>query len=163
MIPGMVYLIPYFASFSKLGLLDTRFGLIIAHSVFTLPLVVWMLIPFFDEIPKDLDEAAKIDGASVFRTFWNVVLPLSSPGLASTAILSFIFSWNEFVFAVVLTRKKAITAPVAIAQFMGYQGEGYGWGKIAAGGIMVLIPVILFSIIVRKYLVKGLLGGAVKY
>lgn len=162
-VPGLIYIIPYFVVLKFMGLLDTRLGLIIADSVFTLPLAVWLAIPFFEQVPKDLLSAAEVDGASPAQVFLRIALPVVTPGLIAVFILVFIFTWNEFVFALILTRSDAVTAPVAIAYFLGFEGQGVGWGRISAGGILMLIPVIVFAIIVRKYLVKGLLVGAVKY
>jgi multiple sugar transport system permease protein len=115
---------------------------------------------FFAGIPPSLEEAARIDGASVVLTFLKVSLPLSAPGLATTAILCFLFSWNDFFFSLVLTRTQAMTAPVGIINFLNY--EGWEWGKIAAGGTVVMLPVILFALLVRRYLISGLLTGAVR-
>ncbi len=160
MAPGMIYIIPFFVLYVKIGLIDTRFGLMLIYLIFTLPLVLWTMTMFFDEVPKTLEEAAKVDGAGVFQGFFRVILPLSAPGLGATAILCFIFAWNEFLFALILARRHAIPAPVAIVNFMAF--EGTEWGKVAASGIFVLLPVLLFSLIIRKYLVKGLMGGAIK-
>ena len=101
-----------------------------------------------------------IDGAGLWQGFYKIVLPLSGPGLAATAILCFLYSWNDFFFALILTRTEAMTAPVAVVNFMNY--EGWEWGKIAAGGTMVMLPVLFFSILVRKFLVHGLTAGALK-
>jgi len=160
MAPGMIYVIPYFVAYRELRLLDTRVGLMVIYLIFVLPLFVWMMTTFFEDIPRDLEEAAKIDGAGIFQAFTRITLPLATPGLAATAIICFIFSWNEFLFALVLTRQSARTAPIAIVNFMAY--EGTEWGKVAASGIVVLLPVLIFSMIVRKYLVKGLVKGAIK-
>jgi multiple sugar transport system permease protein len=160
MAPGMIYIIPFFVLYVKIGLIDTRFGLMLIYLIFTLPLVLWTMTMFFDEVPKTLEEAAKVDGAGMFQGFFRVILPLSAPGLGATAILCFIFAWNEFLFALILARRDAIPAPVAIVNFMAF--EGTEWGKVAASGILVLLPVLLFSLIIRKYLVKGLMGGAIK-
>jgi multiple sugar transport system permease protein len=160
MAPGMIYIIPFFVLYVKIGLIDTRFGLMLIYLIFTLPLVLWTMTMFFDEVPKTLEEAAKVDGAGIFQSFFRVILPLSAPGLGATAILCFIFAWNEFLFALILARRDAIPAPVAIVNFMAF--EGTEWGKVAASGILVLLPVLLFSLIIRKYLVKGLMGGAIK-
>jgi multiple sugar transport system permease protein len=127
---------------------------------FNLSLVIWMMRPFFDQLPRALEEAAWIDGATTAQGFVRIILPLSAPGLAATAILCFLFAWNDFFFALILTRTEAMTAPVAVVNFMNY--EGWEWGRIAAGGTMVMLPVLVFSLLVRKYLVHGLTGGAVK-
>ena len=111
-------------------------------------------------MPRSLEEAAWIDGAGVWSAFARVALPLAAPGLAATGILCFILSWNDFFFALILTRTEAMTAPVAVVNFMNY--EGWEWGRIAAGGTMIMLPVLVCSFVVRRYLVSGLTGGAIK-
>ena len=161
MVPGMVFIIPYFTVYSAIGLKDTHIGLILMYMIYNLPLVMWIMIPFFDQIPKDLEEAARTDGSSLVHNFIRIILPVSTPGLIACVIFTFIFSWNEFLFAVVMTRSRAVTATVGITHFMAYQG--FDWGPMAAGGVLMLLPVIAFAVFIRRYLVKGLLGGAVKY
>ena len=160
MAPPIAFTIPYFLAYRYMGLTDTRTGLILIYLTFNLALVVWLMRSFFDSAPRSLEEAAWIDGATMMQTFLKVVLPMSGPGLAATAILCFLYSWNDFFFALILTRPGAQTAPVAVVNFMNY--EGWEWGKIAAGGVLVMLPVLLFSIAVRKYLVRGMTAGAVK-
>jgi multiple sugar transport system permease protein len=115
---------------------------------------------FFDAVPRELEEAAFIDGASVLQAFRRVVLPVSAPGLAATAVLCFIMSWNEFFFALILTRREAVTAPVGIMSFMRYEATDFG--LIATAAIIIALPVVLFSYVVRRYLVAGIMTGAVK-
>ena len=115
---------------------------------------------FFDALPTSLEEAAYIDGASMIKTFLKVTLPLTGPGVATTAIFCFLFSWNDFFYSLILTRSRAMTAPVAIVNFMNY--EGWEWGKITAGSVVIMLPVIIFSLLVRKYLIRGLTAGALK-
>jgi len=160
MAPPIAFTIPFFLIYRRLEMIDTVPGLIIIYLTFNLSLVIWMMRTFFDGIPRSLEEAAWIDGAGVWGGFIKIVLPLSAPGLAATAIFCFLFSWNDFFFALILTRTNAMTAPVAVVNFMNY--EGWEWGKIAAGGTMVMLPVVLFSIFVRKYLIRGLTAGAIK-
>ena len=160
MAPPIAFTIPYFLVYRHLELLDTLTGLIIIYLTFNLSLVIWMLRPFYDQLPRSLEEAAWIDGASMWQGFYRIILPLSGPGLAATAILCFLFAWNDFFFALILTRTEAMTAPVAVVNFMNY--EGWEWGRIAAGGTMIMLPVLLFSFVVRRYLVSGLTGGAIK-
>jgi multiple sugar transport system permease protein len=160
MAPPIAFTIPYFLAYRHLDLLDTRTGLVLIYLTFNLSLVIWMMRPFFDQLPRSLEEAAWIDGASLWQGFIKIILPLSGPGLAATAILCFLFAWNDFFFALILTRTEAMTAPVAVVNFMNY--EGWEWGRIAAGGTMVMLPVLVFSLVVRKYLVHGLTGGALK-
>lgn len=160
MAPPIAFTIPYFLAYRHLGLIDTWAGLVLIYLTFNLSLVIWMMRPFFDQLPQALEEAAWIDGATTAQGFFRIVLPLAAPGLAATAILCFLFAWNDFFFALILTRTEAMTAPVAVVNFMNY--EGWEWGRIAAGGTMVMLPVLVFSLLVRKYLVHGLTGGAVK-
>lgn len=158
--PPTAFAIPFFLAYRTLHLLDTRIGLIIIYLTFNLSLVIWLMRPFFENAPKALEEAAWIDGATYWQAMRMIVLPTAAPGLATTAILCFVFSWNDFFFALILTRSQAMTAPVAVVNFMNYMG--WDWGRIAAGGTMVMLPVLLFSLAVRRYLVSGLTAGAVK-
>lgn len=160
MAPPIAFTIPYFLAYRYLELLDTRTGLVIIYLTFNLSLVVWLMRSFFDSCPRSLEEAAWLDGATLWQTFTRIILPISGPGLAATAILCFLYSWNDFFFSLILTRKEATTAPVAVVNFMNY--EGWEWGKIAAGGTMVMLPVLVFSIAVRKFLIHGMTAGAVK-
>lgn len=160
MAPPIAFTIPFFLAFRVLGLVDTRTGLIIIYLTFNLALVIWTMRSFFDSVPRSLEEAAWIDGCGVWGTFLRIVVPLSAPGLAATGILCFILSWNDFFFALILTRTNAMTSPVAIVNFMQY--EGWEWGKIAAGGTLVMLPVVAFTLVVRAYLVRGLMAGGVK-
>ncbi len=160
MAPPIAFTIPYFLVYRYIDLLDTRAGLIIIYLTFNLSLVVWLMRSFFDATPRALEEAAWIDGASLWQSFVKIILPLSGPGLAATAILCFLYSWNDFFFALILTRTEATTAPVAIVNFMNY--EGWAWGKIAAGGAMVMLPVLVFSFLVRRFLIQGMTAGAIK-
>ena len=160
MAPPIAFTIPYFLAYRYVGLLDTLAGLIVIYLTFNLSLVVWLMRSYFDSCPRSLEEAAWLDGASLWQTFLRIIVPISGPGLAATAILCFLYSWNDFFFALILTRKEATTAPVAVVNFMNY--EGWEWGKIAAGGTMVMLPVLVFSIAVRRFLVHGMTAGAVK-
>ena len=119
-----------------------------------------MMRTFFDGLPRSLEEAALIDGASPVQAWLRVMMPLAGPGLATTAILCFLLAWNDFFYALVLTRSRAMTAPVAIVNFMNY--EGWEWGKIGAGGTMIMLPVVVFAALVRRYLLRGLVTGAFK-
>jgi len=160
MVPPIVVTVPLFIAFDKLRMIDTHFALILLYTTLNLPLAVWMMRAFFMEIPEELEESAMIDGCSRMQAFRKIVLPLSKPGLAATAILCFIFSWNEFLFALIFTRIVAKTAPLAMTTLM-TERELY-WGKICAGATLVIIPVIVFSFIVQKHIVRGLTFGAIK-
>ena len=160
MAPPIAFTIPFFLAYRYLGLLDTRTGLILIYMTFNLPLVIWMMQPFFDAVPASLEEAALMDGAGYATVFMEIVMPMAAAGIAATAILCFLYAWNDFFFALILTRTDARTAPVAVVNFMNY--EGWEWGKIAAGGSLVMAPVLVFSMLVRRYLVSGLTAGGVK-
>jgi multiple sugar transport system permease protein len=160
MAPPIAFTIPFFLFYRWIGLLDTVTGLVLIYTSFNLPLVIWMMQPFFETVPASLEEAALVDGAPIRTVFLKIVLPMVAPGIAATAILCFLYAWNDFFFALILTRTNARTAPVAVVNFMNY--EGWEWGKIAAGGSLVMAPVLIFSLAVRRYLVSGLTAGAVK-
>ncbi|MFS8064177.1 MAG: carbohydrate ABC transporter permease [Luteimonas sp.] len=160
MAPPVAFTIPLFIVFRYLNLHDTRTGLVIVYLTFSLAFVIWMMKPFFDAVPKELEEAAAIDGCGTWGTFLTITLPLTGPGLAATAVICFIGAWNDFFFALILTRTQATTAPVAIVGFIQY--AGWEWGRMAAAGTLVMLPVVLFSIVVRKYLVRGMAAGSIK-
>lgn len=160
MAPPIAFTIPFFLAWRHLDLLDTTAGLVVVYLTFSLALVVWMMLPFFDSVPRELEEAAWIDGCGVWSTFRNVTLPLAAPGIAATAVICFILSWNDFFYALILTRTNASTAPVAIVSFIQY--AGWEWGRIAAAGTLVMMPVVIFSILVRNYLIHGLTAGGTK-
>jgi len=160
MAPPIAFTIPFFLAWRWLGLQDTIVGLAIVYLTFNLAIVIWLMQTFFEAVPTALEEAAWIDGCGVWQAFWRVTLPLTAPGLAATAVLCFIFSWNDFFYALILTRTNAITAPVAIVNFLQY--EGWEWTKIAAAGTLVMLPVVIFTVLVRTYLVRGLTAGGVK-
>ena len=160
MVSPIVLALPFFLIVRSLGLLDTHIVLILIYLTFNLPIVIWICTDQFRSIPKDLDEAAALDGAGPWRTFSRIALPLAAPGIAVSAIFSFIFSWNELMYALVLTRKVAKTAPAVAVGFM----EGYNlpYGKIMATSTLIVIPVIIFALIASRQLVRGLTMGAVK-
>ena len=160
MAPPIAFAIPFFLAYRSAGLIDTLTGLVVIYLTFNLSLVIWMMRTFFDGLPRSLEEAALIDGASPTQAWLWVTMPLAGPGLAATAILCFLFAWNDFFYALVLTRSKAMTAPVAIVNFMNY--EGWEWGKIGAGGTMIMLPVVIFAVLVRRYLLRELVTGAFK-
>ncbi len=160
MMPPVAAIIPIYIIMRNLRLLDTPWSLVITYLTFNLPFAVWMMRSFFREIPREIEESALVDGCSIFRSFRSIALPLAAPGLAATGILTFIFSWNEFLFALILTGSKAVTLPVGITGYM--KETGINWGYMTAGGALALIPVILFTILAQKHLVKGLTMGALK-
>ena len=160
MFPGIVIIIPLFIVISRSGLIDTYIALIVVYLSFILPIVIWVLKGFFDAIPLELERAAAIDGASPFQTFRLVVLPISLPPLFATGVFAFIESWNEFFFAVILTRINTETAPIAIQQFAGQYTSRYG--QMVAAAVLASIPVIVLAVVFRKYILKGFVEGAVK-
>jgi len=160
MLPPIAIIVPLYVLFSRLDWIDTRQSLIISYLTFTIPLCTWMMIGFFDDVPIELEEAAMIDGCSRFGALSRISLPLVVPGMAATAILAFLYCWNEFLYAVILTGRNARTLPVIITSFM--TNKSVLWGRIAASGTLVLIPVLIFALLAQRYLVRGLAKGAVK-
>lgn len=161
MVPAEALLIPLFLSVKRLGLYDQLLGLIVVNVGLTLPFGIWMLRTFVAAVPKSLEEAAWIDGASRFTTFWKVLFPLVAPGLVATSIFSFITAWNELIFALVLmSDPSGYTMPVALQYFFGQRGTD--WGAIMASSTLMTIPVIVFFLLVQRRMVSGLVAGAVK-
>ncbi|MDP9845767.1 carbohydrate ABC transporter permease [Streptosporangium lutulentum] len=161
MVPGEALLIPLFMMVRRAGLYDHLFGLIVVNIAMTLPFAIWMLRTFVAAVPKELEEAAWIDGASRFATFWKVLFPLVAPGLVATSIFSFITAWNEFVFALTLIGDQAsYTMPVALRYFVSQRSVD--WGGIMAASTLMTIPVIIFFLLVQRRMVSGLVAGAVK-
>lgn len=161
MFPPIVTAIPIFLMMRDTGLLNTRASLVIVYTAFNLPFVVWMMRGFFQEIPRDLEEAARVDGDSRLGALRRVVLPLVAPGLAATAIFCLIISWNELLFALILTQTDAaMTLPVGIAgRVTQYEIK---WGVMSAAGVVAMMPILVFALAVQRYLVRGLSLGAVK-
>jgi ABC-type glycerol-3-phosphate transport system permease component len=161
MFPQISIVSPLFLLLRSLGLLDTYRGLILPYLTFSMPLAIWLLTGFFRQLPADLEEAAFVDGAGRFRTLWEIVLPLARPALATTAILTFLYSWNEFLFALSFTfGPERHTVPVAIALFRGqYQVP---WGEILAGAIVATVPVTFLVLIAQRGIMAGLTSGAIK-
>lgn len=162
MFPGTLMLIPLYiilVQWLKLG--DSRLGLIIVYATTSIPFSVWQLKGYFDTIPKELEEAALMDGASVSRIFWTIILPLAKPAVAVTALFSFMTAWNEFVLAATFMNDESMyTAPVGLKFFVG--GFSQQWGYFAAGSIIVSVPVVFLFLYLQKYLVSGLTAGSVK-
>lgn len=161
MFPGILMMVPLYVIMQKLRLLDTIVGLVLVYSITSVPFSVWMLKGYFDTIPRDLEEAAIVDGASIPRVFWTVVLPLSAPAVAVTALFSFMTAWNEFVLAYTfLSRETAFTLPVTIRNYVGE--HTVQWGYFAAASILVSLPVMALFYALQRYLVSGLTAGGVK-
>ena len=160
MLPPIVVTIPIFLIYRQLGLYDTTFGLILLYTVFNLSFSVWLLQGFIDEIPKEYEEAALVDGYSRLQAFFKIVLPQTITGLAATTVFCLIFAWNEYAFAVMLTAQNARTAPPSIPSVLGT--GGIEWAQIAAGAMGFLIPVAIVTFALRNYLLRGVTFGAVR-
>jgi multiple sugar transport system permease protein len=158
--PPVAFIVPIYLMVQKVGLLDSHIALILIYTAMNLSLVIWILRGFFAEIPMEIEEAALVDGYSRLQIFWRVAVPLVRPGIVSTAILSAIFSWNEFLYAVVLTQSRAATLPVYLAGFS--NSMGLAWGEYMAVGTMAVLPILVFTFALQKHLVRGLTFGAVK-
>jgi len=160
MTPALSYLIPLYAVFQFLRLNNTLTALVITHLVITVPIIVYIMAGYFETLPRELEEAAEIDGAGVWTTFRYVALPLARPGIVVGVILAFIFSWNNFVFGAVLSGRETRTLPVAVYNVLTF--EQLAWGPLAAAAIIVTLPVLLLTIIIQKEIVVGLTHGGVK-
>ncbi|NJN98950.1 MAG: carbohydrate ABC transporter permease [Anaerolineales bacterium] len=160
MLPAVVVTIPLFLMYRQLGLHDTHLGMILLYTVFNLSLTVWLLKGFIDEIPKEYEEAALVDGYSRLQAFYKIVLPQAATGIAATTVFALIFAWNEYAFALMLTSQAARTAPPAIATMQGR--GGIEWSAIAAGSLVFLIPVVIVTFALRKHLLRGVTFGAIR-
>lgn len=158
--PGISFLIPWFILFTRLKLVDTYLAMILSHLIITLPLIVWMLVGFFEDLPEELFDAALVDGTSQFGTFWSIAMPLVRPGVAASAILAFIFSWNNFMFSLVIASYRTKPLPVAVFNFMSY--TEINWGGLTAAASIITLPVMLLILLVQRNIVRGLVVGAVK-
>jgi multiple sugar transport system permease protein len=160
MFPGIVIAIPLFLVMSRTRLVDTHFGLIVVYLSFILPIVIWIMKGFFEGVPMELERAAAVDGASPLQTFQYIVLPVSLPPLFATGVFAFIESWNEFFFAIILTRIHVKTASIAIAEFSGQYQTLYG--QMLASAVLASIPVVALAIIFRRFILEGFVEGAIK-
>lgn len=160
MFPGIVIAIPLFLVMSRTGLVDSHLGLILVYLSFILPIVIWILKGFFESVPLELERSAAVDGASPLATFRFIVLPISLPPLFATGVFSFIESWNEFFFAIILTRIQVKTAPIAIAEFSGQYQTLYG--QMLASAVLASIPVVALAILFRRFILEGFVEGAIK-
>lgn len=159
--PPILVAFPFFMLFTWIGLTDTRLGLILVYVAMNLSFVVWLMAGFFGDIPKEIDEAAMIDGCSRFRAFIHVILPVAASGTSATAIFTFIMAWNEFFFALVLTSETAKTLPVALtAFFVNFQGTM--WGELCAAASLIMLPMLVFGFLMQRRLARGLTMGAIK-
>jgi multiple sugar transport system permease protein len=166
MMPPVVLIVPFFLILRELGKinpalgLDSHLSLIFLYTVFNLPFVIWMMRSYFEGVPAEVEESALVDGSTRFGAFWRITLPLAIPGLIATGTFAFIFSWMEFLFAVVFTRTKAVTLPVTIASFTGSQGSN--WGQASALAVVAMLPVFALALLVQRHFVRGLTLGAIR-
>jgi multiple sugar transport system permease protein len=160
MTPFVSYLLPWYIIFRYLKLIDTYTALTLTHLIITLPMVAWLMVAFFESVPAELEDAAMIDGCSRFKSFLIIVLPLVRNGIATSAIMAFIFSWNQFLFSLILSGPQTKTVPVAVYSFISY-GK-IDWAGIGAAATLIVLPVSVFAFFVRKTIVQGLTMGALK-
>ena len=160
MFPPIVVVIPYFFLLYKFNLIDTLLGMIIVHLAMNIPFSIWIMKNYFDDLPKEIEEAAAIDGCSMFQSFLKISLPLSKSGIIACTVISIIFSWNEFLFALILTRKSAVTAPLVLSALE--STVGISWGGMRALSIFIIFPLMILYFIIQRHLVRGLTLGAIK-
>jgi len=160
MLPQISLVISLYLMFSAVGIRDTVGGITLAHTSFNVPYVIWMLLPFFTAVDRAYEEAAMVDGCTRQGVFFRIFLPIAAPGLVVAAVFAFLNSWNEFMYALILTGVKAKTAPVAINGLLG--GETLTWGQACAAGTLMLIPVFIFTLGMQKFLIRGITAGGVK-
>jgi multiple sugar transport system permease protein len=160
MLPPIAIAVPIFSLFTLLKLVDTYSGLIWIYTAFNLPLAVWLLKPYIEDIPVELERAAAVDGCKHWMILWRIVLPLALPGILATALFCFVLTWNEYLFSLVLTGPDARTLPVMAAGIRTRRREI--WGQVGAAGVMITLPALLFGIAIQKQLVRGLLPKGVK-
>jgi multiple sugar transport system permease protein len=159
MAPIAAVILPLFIGFTFLHLINTVWGLVVAYLSFNLPFAIWIMNAFFADLPPGIEEAARVDGASNVQTFWRIALPMTAPGIVTTAILCLVFSWNDYAFAVTFAGPGSQTLPVAASQLI--TQTGVDWGQLTAIGTVVALPMVLVGLAVRRYLVRGLTLGAV--
>jgi multiple sugar transport system permease protein len=160
LMPGISFLMPWYVIFSRLHLMDSYVALILSHMLIALPIVVWIMSSYFETIPIEMEESAMVDGATRQRAFWSIILPVSGPGVVTAITLSFIFSWNNFMFSQVLSMERTKTLPIAVYNFVSY--AEVDWGAVMAAAVAIMLPAIILTMIFQKYVVKGLTMGAVK-
>ncbi len=159
-VPGITFLIPWYIIFSRIWPQGSYWPLILSHMVVGLPFIAWVMIPFFENLPAELEEAARIDGATPFGAFFRIAVPLAVPGMITAAIMSFIFSWNNFMFSLVLAGDQTRTLPIAIFNFISY--SSVDWGGLMAAAVVITLPVLIITLVVQRYIVAGLTAGAMK-
>ncbi|TVY07961.1 carbohydrate ABC transporter permease [Paenibacillus cremeus] len=159
-IPGITFLIPWFIIFNKMGLIDTYASLILSHMLVGLPFIIWVMISFFEGLPTEIEEAGLIDGCTKSQVFLRIILPISGPGVITSSLLSFIFSWNNFMFSIILAGDKTKTLPIAVFNFISY--SEINWGALMAAACIITLPVLIIALLAQRYIVSGLAAGAVK-
>jgi multiple sugar transport system permease protein len=159
-LPPIAVVLPIFLIYRTVGLHDTYFGMILAYTVFTLPVSVWMMFAYFQGMPRSMEDAALVDGCTRWQAFWRVAVPLAAPGIVAAAVFAFIACWSEFFFALVLTSRTAFTLPTVFRAFLGFQGAQYG--EASALAIVSLVPSIVLGVLAQRHLVAGLTLGAVR-
>ena len=161
-LPPVAFTIPLYIMFNRLGILNTKLPVMLACVLINVPLIIWFLISFFQDLPEEIEESAKVDGATEWQLFRKIVLPLVAPGIAAVSMLSFMYAWNEYTYTVIFTRIPANnTVPLALA-LLNTEDNLTNFGLVAAGGVISVIPITLFVIFAQNYLISGLSSGAVK-
>ena len=158
--PGIAFLLPWYIIFMKIGISDTHIALILSHLQINLPFIVWVMIPYFESLPRELDEAGKVDGCYTLQVFTRILLPLTGPGVITTSLLAIIFSWNNFVFSLVLAGGKTKTLSLALFSFITY--ASIDWGALMAAAVIITLPILVLSLVTQRYIIQGLTAGAVK-
>jgi multiple sugar transport system permease protein len=160
MLPAITLVIPFFLIFKAIGLYNTRMGLVVTYITFNIPFVVWILIGFFEGVPRELEESAMVDGCSRFSAFLRIIVPISLPGMLSAGVFCFVLSWNEFLFALILTGMKSKTLPVAVSSLVTQQGTQIG--AVSAATMLIILPMVMLYFGLRNFLIKGMVAGAIK-
>ncbi|MFI5758601.1 carbohydrate ABC transporter permease [Streptomyces sp. NPDC051569] len=159
-VPGISLLVPWYYLFAQAGLVGSYTVLVLSHMFVSVPLILWIMISFFEGLPVELEEAARTDGLSAFGAFWRISLPLAAPGTATASLLAFVFSWNNFMFALIFADEHTQTVPVTLFNFISYASTD--WGGLMAAATLITLPVLLAALLGQKYLVAGLTSGASK-
>ena len=159
-IPAIAFLVPWYLIFTKMGLNGTYTSLILCHMLISLPYIVWIMIPYFEKIPSELDESAMVDGCTRFQSFTKIMLPISIPGLVTATIMVFISSWNNFIFGLVLGSAKTQPLPVAVFHFIA--DTEVNWGGLMAASVVITVPIIIIAMLLQRHIIAGLTAGSVK-
>jgi multiple sugar transport system permease protein len=160
MAPATAMVVAFFLILWKIGMLDTYIGIVAVYMTMNVGYVIWMMRGFIQAIPEECEEAAILDGCNWFQAFYHIILPLAGPGISAVSIMTFIFSWNEFLYALILTRSNLKTAPIAVLSYV--SSEGIRWGEMSAAAIMIVLPVLILSLVIQKHIISGLTMGAIK-